>query len=181
MTTTNIDGYTIEELEKESDTKVRTIRFYISEGLLEAPSVMGPKARYYDEHLLRLKVIAHLKKKLKLSEIKEVLSDKTLDLHAILAEADLGRRPLDSASLKKIVNPTAVPEITPAPRNFSFATIGTTKPSIDIYSRLNNPPEPDCETWQRFRPVDGIEIQIREDVDQKTRELVMQLINQLRK
>ena len=181
MTTTNVDGYTLEELKKESEAEIRTIRFYISEGLLEAPNVMGSKARYNDDHLLRLKVIARLKKKLKLSEIKEVLSDKTIDLHSILAEAELGKRPLDSSTLKKLVNPSASVEATAAPRNFSFASIGTTRPTIDIYSKLNSAPEAEHEEWKHYRPTDGIIIQIRDDVDQKTRELAIQLISQLRK
>ncbi len=67
--------YTMEDLEKESGVTSRTIRYYISEGLLPPAYGRGPTAVYDADHLLRLRYIAQLKAtRLPLSEIKERLN-----------------------------------------------------------------------------------------------------------
>lgn len=54
--------YTISELEVNTGLSRRTIRFYVSEGLVPPPQGAGVAASYTEEHLLRLKVIVKLKK-----------------------------------------------------------------------------------------------------------------------
>ena len=41
---------TIEELAERAETSVRTIRFYIAEGLLPGPGARGKAASYSGEH-----------------------------------------------------------------------------------------------------------------------------------
>lgn len=67
--------YTIVDLESETDIPARTIRYYITEGLLPAAKGRGKGATYSSEHLLRLKAIAALKQThTPLNEIRERLA-----------------------------------------------------------------------------------------------------------
>lgn len=57
------DGYryTIAELEEHTGVPARTIRYYISQGLLAPAHGRGPSATYDRNHLLRLRAIVNLK------------------------------------------------------------------------------------------------------------------------
>ncbi|MBA2277354.1 MAG: MerR family transcriptional regulator [Chloroflexia bacterium] len=84
--------YTIADLERETGVSARTIRFYITEGLLPPAYGRGPSATYDTAHLLRLRYIQFLKdERLSLSGIKERLSQLT-DEH-IAAAMQVRTRP----------------------------------------------------------------------------------------
>ena len=53
--------FTISELAERAGVTPRTIRYYTAEGLLPAPSAEGKYARYNQNHLQRLRLIAELK------------------------------------------------------------------------------------------------------------------------
>jgi DNA-binding transcriptional MerR regulator len=66
------------ELEEHTGVSGRTIRYYISEGLLAPAHGRGPSATYDQDHLLRLQAIVRLKEtNLGLDEIKRRLSELT--------------------------------------------------------------------------------------------------------
>jgi DNA-binding transcriptional MerR regulator len=50
----------IEELAREAGVPVRTVRYYISQGLLPGPAARGRAAAYDDEHLARLRLVRRL-------------------------------------------------------------------------------------------------------------------------
>jgi DNA-binding transcriptional MerR regulator len=76
--------YTMEDLEKESGVSSRTIRYYISEGLLPPAYGRGPTAVYDADHLLRLRYIQQLKaERLPLVDIKDRLNTLTAEDLAI--------------------------------------------------------------------------------------------------
>jgi len=68
--------YTIESLSKLAGLQRRTIRNYITQGLLRGPESLGRNARYTDYHLKRLKLIKQMKLvlNLSLSEIRRLLN-----------------------------------------------------------------------------------------------------------
>jgi len=68
--------YTIESLAKLVGLQRRTIRNYITQGLLRGPDSLGRNARYTDYHLKRLKLIKQMKLvlNLSLSEIRRLLN-----------------------------------------------------------------------------------------------------------
>ncbi len=83
------ENYSIGKLAKEAGVSVRTIRFYIDEGLLPAPQVHGRNTFYDDEYLDRLKLIRRLKdaflplreirqkmQGLQIEEVRELLSNQ---------------------------------------------------------------------------------------------------------
>jgi DNA-binding transcriptional MerR regulator len=78
--------YTIADLENETGISARTIRYYITEGLLPAAKGRGVGATYSPVHLLRLKAIAALKENhTPLSEIRQRLDGiREADLAAML-------------------------------------------------------------------------------------------------
>jgi DNA-binding transcriptional MerR regulator len=66
---------TVEEVADEVGLTVRTVRYYQSQGLLPAPTRVGREARYGDEHLDRLRMIARLQDQgLRLNAIAELLA-----------------------------------------------------------------------------------------------------------
>jgi DNA-binding transcriptional MerR regulator len=66
------------DLERETGFNARTIRYYISQGLLPPAHGRGPGATYDLGHLLRLRMIKLLKAEyLPLDDIKSRLSDLT--------------------------------------------------------------------------------------------------------
>lgn len=65
------DAMDLAELSERADVSVRTIRYYIQQGLLPSPDARGPGARYGAEHLDRLRVIRRMQREhLPLAEIR---------------------------------------------------------------------------------------------------------------
>ena len=78
--------YTMADLEAETGLSARTIRFYITQGLLPPAQGRGVGATYGPTHLLRLKAIGLLKKdNTPLEQIRQRLSDmRDAELAAML-------------------------------------------------------------------------------------------------
>src|SRR6266545_1620022 len=51
---------TIEELARQAGVSVRTVRYYIAQGLLPGPGARGRAAAYDEEHLAKLRLIRRL-------------------------------------------------------------------------------------------------------------------------
>lgn len=65
---------TVDEVAAKTGVTVRTVRYYQSQGLLPAPDRVGREARYGDEHLERLRLIARLQEQgLRLTAIAELV------------------------------------------------------------------------------------------------------------
>jgi DNA-binding transcriptional MerR regulator len=70
-----MSSYSLADLCDLADVTPRTVRYYIVQGLLRAPSGGGPAARYDDGHLYRLRLIRQLQREhLPLAEIRRRLS-----------------------------------------------------------------------------------------------------------
>jgi DNA-binding transcriptional MerR regulator len=70
-----LNNYQIKELAKKAGVSVRTIRFYIEEGLLPAPPTRGRYSVYTDDYLERIELIRLLKERfLPLKEIRSRLN-----------------------------------------------------------------------------------------------------------
>src|SRR5688572_21740162 len=92
--------YTLQELATAAGVSVRTIRYYIGEGLLPAPVGAGPQSHYTDSHLSRLRAIGLLKDRyLPLKEIRRELSgldDEQIDRFV----SDLGAADVELVELE---------------------------------------------------------------------------------
>ena len=81
--------YTMTDLEEQTGFNARTIRYYISQGLLPPAHGRGPGATYDLGHLLRLQAIQLLKANfLPLDEIKRRLGDLTNEDIAALLQVE---------------------------------------------------------------------------------------------
>ena len=82
------DRYTRAELEELTGINGRTIRYYITEGLLQPAYGRGSSATYDHDHYLRLQAINQLKEqRLPLKAIKENLEQLTTDDLAMMINA----------------------------------------------------------------------------------------------
>ena len=54
--------FSLTDLARLTDVTPRTIRYYISQGLLAAPTGSGQAARYGEGHLARLRLIRRLQR-----------------------------------------------------------------------------------------------------------------------
>lgn len=86
--------YAIADLEAETGFNARTIRYYITEGLLAPAHGRGPSAAYDKDHLLRLRFIQELKTAhLPLDEIREKVGE--LSIHDLEAHFAIASRPVE--------------------------------------------------------------------------------------
>lgn len=84
------ESMTLGELTEDAGVSVRTVRYYIAEGLLPPPEGAGPTSAYSRGHLDRLRLIQRLKAAyLPLKEIRRRLAGLDDDaVRAILAEGE---------------------------------------------------------------------------------------------
>jgi DNA-binding transcriptional MerR regulator len=89
---------TLSELTAAADVSVRTVRYYIAEGLLPPPEGSGPGSAYTEGHLDRLRLIQRLKEAyLPLKEIRRRLSGLSDDeVRSMLAPGDNRAAPITS-------------------------------------------------------------------------------------
>jgi DNA-binding transcriptional MerR regulator len=79
--------YSITELERLTGVPRRTIHYYVKEGMIPPPEGLGRKARYSEEHRLRLALIKEMKASthLRLAGIREIIDpmDETQLRHEV--------------------------------------------------------------------------------------------------
>lgn len=170
---------TLDELCEQTGVTVRTVRYYIAEGLLPPPIGHGTSARYSGEHLDRLTAIAALKDRfLPLREIRRTLSG--LEPEAIASMAEQARGQMDHGVALSAPAPQvqSAPAASPARFKASPPADAGQEPDISAYIDrvLNQPatanrrrssppvPEPDEATaWMRVRISDEAELLIEAD------------------
>lgn len=83
VTIAAMSGFSLADLCDLADVTPRTVRYYITQGLLRPPTGAGPAARYEDGHLYRLRLIRRLQREhLPLAEIRrrlDALSDADVE------------------------------------------------------------------------------------------------------
>ena len=119
------DAYTLADLCDAADVTPRTVRYYVAQGLLVAPSGAGPGARYGAAHLARLRLIRRLQREhLPLADIRRRLAAITDD-EAIVRSQEVSAPPSESAldyirgalasrGMTKQVSSLSVPSASPA-------------------------------------------------------------------
>jgi len=75
MAPTDAPRYSLTELADLAGVTPRTVRYYMSQGLLPSPGTSGPGAKYDDAHLERLRLVRRLQREhLPLAEIRQRLA-----------------------------------------------------------------------------------------------------------
>jgi DNA-binding transcriptional MerR regulator len=157
---------------------VRTVRFYIAEGLLPGPGARGRGAGYTEEHLFRLRLIRRLADRhVPLAEMRARLAYLSLDdVRALLAEEDRRAVHLDAAAKSESASeylgallrrePARIAEAPPPP-------VAPT-PSAPAASKAA-PAPPSGNRWRRWELAPGIELHVRDDVPARHTSLIARL------
>jgi DNA-binding transcriptional MerR regulator len=175
--------YTLSELAKLGDVTARTVRYYIAQGLLPAPEQLGPKTRYTDSHLDRLRLIRRLQSAhLPLAEIRRQLSSLPSNQVAGLADGRPSyERTEDSALdyIESLLRP-AKALAAPAPAA-AMAPIAPAAPaSISAPSGApapSKPAEPERAQWERISLDPDVELHIRRPLTRQQNRRVERLIS----
>jgi DNA-binding transcriptional MerR regulator len=163
--------HTLPELSRLADVTPRTVRFYISQGLLPSPGRPGPGAKYDGRHLNRLRLIRRLQREhLPLAEIRGRLRDVSdADVEHLLAEPE----PPAASALEYIRR--YLPAQVPAPRQASLLRARAAPAAAPIAaaeSRVAGAPGGETgstarSTWERIELTPNIELHVRRPLDRE--------------
>jgi len=181
---------TIEDLEKHSGLPVRTLHYYMQEGLLPGPDKRGKYATYAQEHLDRLDLILILKEMhLPLKEIRALLESLTpaeIRHYRDDQEQLLGKlksaRPGEAAPSSDSEGSSAleyikgleeahgkISEIRSDQAYFPRQLFENNRTQDEISIGMERPSrQPQEERWRRVVIADGIELHTRETRDKET-------------
>lgn len=175
---------TIEEIAELTGLSVRTIRYYISEGLLPGPGTRGKGTAYSEEHLLRLQLIRVLsEQRVPLAEIREQLTQLSIsEIKALLgeeshrlserkraSEAESPRQYISALLSQARIARLAPPQMqNPASSRDSSGQPGLPAPVV-VDRSLD-------ETWHRLELTPGIELHVRSDARGRQGGLIEELL-----
>jgi len=197
--------YTLTDLAKLADVTPRTIRFYITSGLLPSPGQQGPSTRYDDAHLELLRVIRKLQNAhLPLAEIRARLRSITNQEMASIASSPDDDTPADSAVdyIRRVIGgpnappPRAPVASTPAPAASTSAPVASTPapaastsaPAVGVpapaasedtqafYRTMAKEPETQRSQWERIPLDPDVELHIRRPLTRQHNKRVERLI-----
>jgi DNA-binding transcriptional MerR regulator len=183
----------ISQLADQAGVSVRTVRYYIEEGLLPPPQVRGRNAYYEEDYLYRLILIQKLKQAfLPLAEIRRRLDQLTpQQVRALLAE-DASQdpnirtpaRPITQSSLAealgsgndsaasyiaRVLSNQAQPPSAPRPiQRRGEEILPSTAPTIALETRES--------AWLKIELANGVELHLRQPLDTQFAGRVQQLI-----
>lgn len=163
---------------ERADVSVRTVRYYIQQGLLPAADRAGPGATYGLGHLDRLRLIRQLKEQhLPLAKIRrrtDGLSDT--DIRSLLEEPKRPHAKTAADYVRSVLSPTSAsaPPISSSSQGRSSSTPGQSRVTPAKAVTLTKPAS--RSTWERHIITEDIEVHIRRplsrDEDHKSRELL---------
>ena len=193
------EDLSIEDLEKHSGLSVRTLHYYMQEGLLPGPDKRGKYASYSQEHLDRLDLILILKEMhLPLKEIRALLEsltpaeiqhyrDDQEDLLVKLrgAKPDQETPPSDSegsSALEYIKGLDEAHGMIREIRNDQTYFPNRLREDVRLHREVSigadrevRPPQE--ERWRRVMIADGIELHTRETRDKETVHKIKRLLS----
>jgi DNA-binding transcriptional MerR regulator len=178
------EQYLISELAQRAGVSVRTIRYYISEGLLPSPQVRGRYSVYDEDYVERIHLVKRLKEAyLPIREIRKKLetqSKEELDdfLSHYERASGSGNDALDYISgllQPKAVEPfmqrqRAAAEYVPSPRVNENTTGRHPGPGRDQ----------DGTNWRRFVISNGLELHVSERVFTQSQQAIQRLIEDIK-
>ena len=192
------EDLSIEDLEKHSGLPVRTLHYYMAEGLLPGPDKRGKYASYSQEHLDRLDLILILKElHLPLKEIRALLENMTPaeiqhyldDQEDLLAklkadqpdEKAPGWDSEGSSALEYIKGLEEahgmIQEIRSDQTYFPRRLENNRVNFIESIDEPRSTPQPSEERWRRMILADGIELHTRETRDKETLHKIKRLLS----
>jgi DNA-binding transcriptional MerR regulator len=164
----------IEELAARAGVSVRTVRYYIGEGLLSGPANRGKYASYDEQHLARLRLIRRLvDQHVPLAEVRERLAQLSVDeVHSVLQQEE--RQDVAAASPREYVS-GLLARARVAPKMAAPAPVQAVAPPAP---RL--PAEAEPEVVQRYELAPGVELFVRADATRTYARLIERLLESAR-
>jgi DNA-binding transcriptional MerR regulator len=173
-------GLSIEELADRAGVSVRTVRYYISQGLLRGPANRGKYASYDEDHLARLQLIRRLvDQHVPLAELRERLGHlSSEELNAVLRQEERHSRVLEQARtassardyvsglLARARTPPTVPS---SQRARAQPPVRRAAPSVP--SHIAQP-----EPVQRWELAPGVELYVHSDAAQQHPQFIERLL-----
>jgi DNA-binding transcriptional MerR regulator len=175
--------YTLTELADLAGVSPRTVRYYLSQGLLPAAGASGPGAKYGQSHLARLRLIRRLQAEHEpLAEIRRHLS--TLGDDAVLAIADepAPAPPPDSALdyVRRVMAPAHHVNRASLLRDYTPAAFAAEQaaPTEAQRPRTTEPTLPRLQRsqWDRIELAPDVELHIRRPLARSTAKRVDRLV-----
>ena len=160
--------YSIADVAAVTETPVRTIRYYIAQGLLPSAGRTGPAARYDDAFVSRLRAIRRLQEAhLPLSIIQTTLDGlDEAGLREIVERPE--QAPPDSASeyVRRLLGEST--RLAASEQSAVYAMAASESPPVTPSLRTTSPPgssaeaaPPDRSYWERVVLAPGIELHVR--------------------
>ena len=187
MPTDHEPRYALTELADLAGVTPRTIRYYISQGLLRGPASGGPGAKYDDIDLARLRLIKRLQAEHQpLAEIRTQLD--ALGDEAIVALHDETPAPPPDSALDYIRRVTGRTRVAEAPALYRMSTTfadalpAPTAPAAPAPLASMAPPSPvpdvrlERSQWERIDLAPDVELHIRRPLARATAKRVDRLI-----
>jgi len=190
-------AYALADLCDLADVTPRTVRYYVTEGLLRSPGTTGPRARYDAGHLARLRLIRRLQREhLPLAEIRRRLAALT-DAEAIDLASGSTEPPRETALeyVRTILGTKGVPSA-------RRATVGAPTPSVPrslerrvlAAALLESPatgrvppsggqsgPLPQRSQWERIVLAPEVELHVRRPLTRSQNRAVARLLDEARR
>jgi len=175
--------YSLADLTKLTGVSPRTVRYYIAQGLLPAPTQQGPNARYSELHLDRLRVIRRLQSAhLPLAEIRRRLESLQPEEVANLAEGDGPPTSSSDSALDYIQSllqprhaPTFAIPVPPSPLAAARA-LPPREPAMPGATAQPELAQPERAQWERISLDPDVEIHIRRPLTRQQNRRVERLI-----
>jgi DNA-binding transcriptional MerR regulator len=154
----NPDGYSLNELTEATGVTSRTVRYYVSEGLLPPPVAAGPRSYYTESHKQRLRLIGLMKDAyLPLREIRrrllEINDDEVADAIAELGgeDAELANQPVEQVKMRySRMAELPTPQVSEAPLEHLEPQ---TWPFVNSRPGEYEEPVPQEPAWRLPRPI----------------------------
>ena len=173
MSPTAQPRYSLTELSDLSGVTPRTVRYYISQGLLSAPGAAGRGAKYDDIDLARLRLIKRLQREHQpLAEIRNHL-DRLGDDQILRAVEEVKPAPADSAIdyIRRVTDPHRLAEASsPNYQVLSEEALPAPPPPVDDI-RLER------SQWERIDLAPDVQLHVRRPLARSTAKRVDRLIS----
>jgi DNA-binding transcriptional MerR regulator len=174
------EGMMISELARKANVSVRTIRFYIAEGLLPAPQARGRVSFYDEDALLRLQVIRLLKDAfLPLREIRERLAGlSTGEVRELLLTLEQTPKVRNSSNISAVDYIDQITARNQAPR----ASMAEPEIQFSPIMRRAIPmvpepqPVPQAEKWRHYRVAPGVIVLANDSMDRAAEKKLEELL-----
>ena len=176
------DAYSLSDLVALTAVTTRTIRYYITMGLLPSPGQTGPGARYSEGHLARLRLIKQLQREhFPLADIRSLLADLTDADIAALLEESTGPRP--PASARDYIRGVLGDDTSPGRLYRGVAAMSDSMAAgpgpLSLKASIGppaEPPPPDRSQWERIALGTDVELHIRRPLNRHQQRRVEKLV-----